>query len=304
MIVVVGESLVDIVVDTDADSTESVGGSPLNVAVGLGRLEVPVLLLTSLGNDSRGGQVVSHLSASGAELLATETRSGRTSTAVARLDTNGRASYEFDIEWALPDQDLPACDALHVGSLGTVLEPGRNSVLDLVDQAYARDVFVSFDPNVRAGFLDDRSGTWRDIESIAERANLVKLSGEDVELLQPGADPEDIARSLLTGERTELVVVTQGERGASAYTQQTLASVPAPRTRLVDTVGAGDSFMAALLTILLESDALSAYGAGVPDDEPGLTRLLHGAVSAAALTCSRRGANPPLRSELPADWPD
>ncbi|MDQ6688740.1 MAG: PfkB family carbohydrate kinase, partial [Actinomycetota bacterium] len=263
-----------------------------------------VLLLTSLGNDSRGGQVVSHLSASGAELLATETRSGRTSTAVARLDTNGRASYEFDIEWALPDQDLPACDALHVGSLGTVLEPGRNSVLDLVDQAYARDVFVSFDPNVRSGFLDDRSGTWRDIESIAERANLVKLSEEDVELLQPGADPEDIARSLLTGERTELVVVTQGERGASAYTQQTLARVPAPRTQLVDTVGAGDSFMAALLTILLESDALSAYGAGVPDDEPGLTRLLRGAVSAAALTCSRRGANPPLRSELPADWPD
>ncbi|MDQ6686902.1 MAG: PfkB family carbohydrate kinase, partial [Actinomycetota bacterium] len=82
MIVVVGESLVDIVVDTDSDSTETVGGSPLNVAVGLGRLDAPVLLLTSLGNDSRGGQVVSHLSASGAELLATETRSGRTSTAV------------------------------------------------------------------------------------------------------------------------------------------------------------------------------------------------------------------------------
>ena len=308
MIVVAGESLIDVVVDAEGDTlVEAVGGSPLNVALALARLEVPTVLITQTGHDEYGGRIADRLAGSGAGLVAAPTRSGRTATATARIAPDGSASYAFDLEWSLPHQVLPACDVLHVGSLGALLEPGRDSVLDLVDQAYARGVFVSYDPNVRPAFVDDRRTAWRDAEALAERANLVKLSEEDVEVLHPGADPGDIARSLLSGERTELVLLTRGGEGASAYTRTSasdlVAEVPAPPTDLVDTIGAGDTFMAAALTVLLESGAVGDYGAGMPDDEAGLVALLQASMLVAAVTCSRRGAEPPTRSELPEGWP-
>lgn len=303
MIVVVGESLIDVVVDPDGDIHEEVGGSPLNVAVGLARLEVPAMLITEVGHDERGGRILQALSAAEVEVVSPAPASGTTATATAHLDAVGIATYDFDLGWSLPHQELPHCDALHVGSLGTVIEPGRDSVLDLVDQAYARGVFVSYDPNVRPAFLEDRTSAWRDIEALAERANLVKMSEEDVEALHPGADPGVIATSLLSGERTELVVITHGGDGAAAYADGVSVSVPAPPTDLVDTVGAGDSFMSAMLTILYDSGATGPHGEGVPADEEGLTRLLSGAVRVAAITCERRGAQPPTRSEVPDGWP-
>ena len=303
MIVVVGEALIDIVVDVDGDSAEEVGGSPLNVAVGLSRLDVPALLITEVGNDERGGRIVDHVTASSVELVGAPTRTGRTPTATAQLDATGLATYEFDIAWELPHQELPPCDALHIGSLGTLLEPGRDSVLDLIEQAWARGVMVSYDPNVREAFIDDRDQAWRDIESIADRSTLVKISDEDIEKLHPGADPEDIARSLLEGDRTDLVIVTRGPDGASAYTAGASAHAGVPELELVDTVGAGDSFMAACLTILYDTGALNSNGSGMPDDAEALQVLLDGSIEVAAITCSRRGANPPTRAELPADWP-
>jgi fructokinase len=304
MIVVAGESLVDVVIDTDGDVTEVIGGAPLNTAVALGRLDTPAILITQTGSDERAGLVVSHVTASGTEIVSAPTRSGRTATATARIGADGDAAYDFDVEWTLPDQELPQCDALHVGGLGTVLEPGRNSVLDLVDQAYARDVAVTFDPNVRPAFVEDRAQLWRDIESLAQRCRLVKLSDVDAALLHPGADPGDIARSLLSAERTELVVLTTGARGATAYVEGNHLSVPAAEVDVVDTVGAGDAFMAGLLTILLESDALGPYGAGFPRDEQSLRRLLLGAVEVASFTCGRRGPQAPTRAELRPGWPD
>lgn len=309
MIVVVGESLVDVVVDADGDTVvEAVGGSPLNVALALSRLEVPTVLVTQTGHDEYGGRIAHRLAGSGVELVAAPTGSGRTATATARIGQDGSADYDFDLEWSLPHQELPACDVLHVGSLGAVVEPGRHSVRDLVEQAWARGVFVSYDPNVRPAFVDDRRSAWRDVESLADRAGLVKLSEDDAAVLHPGADPEDIARSLLTGERTELVLLTRGGQGASAYalsgTAEISVDVPAPATELVDTIGAGDSFMAAALTVLLESGAVGDFGAGMPADEKSLESLLHAAGAVAAMTCARRGAEPPTRSELPEGWPD
>jgi fructokinase len=303
MIVVAGESLIDVVVDRDGDVEEAVGGAALNVATGLARLDTPVVLLTQAGLDERGGRIADHLTASGVEAVVAPTSTGRTSTATARLDDAGGATYDFDLEWSLPAQDLPACDALHVGALGAQLEPGRTSVLDLVDQAYARDVVVSFDPNVREAVLEDPDRMWRDVESLADHCDLVKLSEEDVGHLHPGADPADIARSLLTGQRTELVLLTRGAQGATAYVDGLEVSVPAPPVTVVDTVGAGDAFVAAALTVLLETNALGSYGAGLPRDEPALLRLLRASVEVAALTCARRGAQPPTRPELADDWP-
>lgn len=301
MIVVAGESLVDV----HDDGTETVGGSPLNVAVALGRLEVPALLVTEIGDDARAEAVTAYVLASEIELEASPSPSGRTSVAIVHRDDDGQALYELDLSWDLPHTELPDCDALHVGSLGTVLEPGRDSVLDLVEQAWARDVFVSYDPNVRAGHLTDHDHdhAWLDIESLAGRAHLVKLSEQDVELLHPGADPDDVARSLLTGDRTELVVLTRGANGATAFSDGLEVDVPAPEVDVVDTVGAGDAFTAALLAVLLESNAFGNYAGGLPHERESLEQLLRAAVEVAALSCARPGAAAPLRSELRPAWP-
>jgi fructokinase len=301
VVVVVGESLID-VVDGSADRRETVGGSALNVATTLAGLDVPTILITEIGPDERGEQITARIVASGVELVAPPSPTGRTATATVAL-VDGEASYDFDIGWALPHQQLPQCDALHVGSLGTVLEPGRTSVLDLVEQAWERDVFVSYDPNVRAPLVGDPVQAWGDVEALAARADLVKISVEDVGALHPRADPGDIARTLLQGDRTEIVLLTSGRGGATGFTAGGSVHVPAPEVELVDTVGAGDAFMAACLAVLYEDGAFDHYGNGLPTDRTRLERLLRAAVEVAAITCSRPGAAAPMRSELRPDWP-
>ncbi len=303
MIVVTGESLIDVVVDPDGDSSEAPGGSPLNVAVGLGRLDVPATLISQVGHDERGGLVVQHVTGSDAEIVAVPTGSGRTSVATAHLDATGAARYDFDLEWTLPHQELPPCRALHVGSLGTLLQPGRLSVLDLVEQAVGREVFVSYDANLRDSFLDDRERAWRDVRSLGARCTLVKLSDEDAELLDPDSDPDDVARTLLGGERTRLVLLTRGADGATAFAEGVQISETPRPVEVVDTVGAGDAFMAATLAQLHDLDAFDHRGPGLPLDEASLGRLVRGSIEVSAITCERRGANPPRRRDLPAGWP-
>lgn len=303
MIVVTGEALIDVVVDRDGDSTETPGGSPLNVAVGLARLDIPTTLISQVGHDQRGGLVVDHVTGSGAEIVAVPTSSGRTSVATAHLDEGGAASYEFELEWNLPRQELPPCRALHVGSLGTLLVPGRDSVLDLVEQACAREGFVSYDANLRESFVDDRDRTRREVQALAARCTLVKLSDEDADVLDPGTDPDDFARALLGGERTRIVLLTRGSEGATAFTAKGETSAVPRQVEVVDTVGAGDAFMAATLAQLWDLDAFGHPGPGLPVVEEEIARLLRGAMEVAAITCERRGANPPRRLELPRGWP-
>jgi fructokinase len=304
--VVVGESLVDIVLPTRGETVEAPGGSPMNVAVGLARLDVPTVLVTELGDDDLGELVVEHVQASGVRLADGSVRPGtRTSTATARLDPGHAATYEFDLSWDLPPLRLPTeLTGLHVGSLGAGLDPGRQAVVDLVRQADRDDVFVSFDPNVRPALLPDLDLAWRDLLEVAGGSWLVKLSDEDLAVLQPGVPVEEAAAGLLASSSTELVIVTHGPGGAAAYTDAVEVAVPAPRIEVVDTVGAGDSFMAAVLAVLLDWE-LTTGGPGTLTalDEDRVRLLLSAAVSAAAVTCGRRGANPPTRRELPPTWP-
>lgn len=299
-IVVVGEALVDIVVEPSGATEEAVGGSPLNVAVGLARLDVAATLLTQASHDEHGEMVVGHVEDSGVEVVAVPNASGRTSTAIARLDEQGMARYEFDIDWSLPRQELPSCVALHVGSLGAGLQPGRGSVLDLVDQAVARELFVSYDANLRDSFVDDRNRTWREVRELGDRCTLVKLSDEDAELLSPGDGPDEVVAALLEGARTELVVLTRGRDGATAFTADHTVSARPREIRVVDTVGAGDAFMAGTLAQLHDLHALRR---GLPTERADLERLVAGAIEVAAITCERRGANPPRRRDLPPGWP-
>lgn len=304
---VVGESLVDIVVPADGGPRHNaVGGSCLNVAVGLARLDVPTTLVTRIGEDDLGRQVAEHVQASDVVLSpGSVVPGGTTSTATAHLDAEHAATYDFELEWDLPAVELPA-DVLgvHVGSLGAALEPGKAAVMDLVRRAVDADVFVSYDPNIRPFFLHDREAAWRDVCEIAGGARLVKLSDEDLRLLRPDAGEEDVCRALVAGEHTEVVVLTRGGQGATAYTEGATLHVPAPPTDVVDTVGAGDSFMAAMLAMLCDWDVpAGGEGALRALDDARVELLVRGAVAAAALTCSRRGANPPTRRELSPSWP-
>ena len=303
--VVAGEALVDIVVAPSGQTDEAVGGSPMNVAVGLARLDVPALLITQIGDDDRGRQIAGHVRACGARMSESSIVPGfATSTATARLDQDNAATYDFELTWSVPEQPLPEADALHVGSLGVVLEPGRQAVLDLVRQAEARGLFVSFDPNVRPAFLEDPVAGWQQLTEVAARSTLVKVSDEDLHALRRDTPIRDLAAELLRGDRTELVVVTRGGAGASAFTDKLDVEAAAPRVDVVDTVGAGDSFMAATLAILHDWQLPAAGpGALAGMEEDRLRELLGGSMAAAAVTCSRRGANPPTRRELPPGWP-
>ena len=295
--VVAGEALVDIVVPTSGEQETAPGGSPLNVAVGLSRLGIDTVLVTELGDDEHGRLVEAHLRSSGVRLHPDAVAAGRaTSTATARLDATGAATYDFDLQWGLAPVLLPDdTAALHVGSVGALLRPGRDAVLGLVEEAVRRGALVSYDPNARPVLTPDAAATWRDVQEVAARADLVKLSDEDLEFLAPGLTPEEVSR-LLLAQRTRLFVMTRGGGGAVAFTGGVAVEVGSGRVPVVDTVGAGDSFMAALVAVALEHglDAL---------DEPRLAAYLDAAHQVGAITVSRRGADPPRREELAPDWP-
>ncbi|MGA9748926.1 MAG: carbohydrate kinase [Nocardioides sp.] len=295
--VLAGEALVDVVLPVEGPQVDAPGGSPLNVAVGLSRLGLDTLLVTELGDDAYGRLVRHHVESSGVRLDEGSVVPGhRTSSATAHLGADHAATYDFDLSWTLGPRTLPP-DALglHVGSIGAALRPGRDSVLGLLGQAVDAGVFVSFDPNARPAFLPPVAQAWADMTEVAGHADLVKMSDEDIHALAPDRSPAEVAAQLLGNGRTRLVVVTEGGGGALAYTAGTSVQVSSESISVTDTVGAGDSFMGALIAVTLDW--------GLDLDEPGLTHLLQAAHAVAAITCSRRGADPPRLDELPPGWP-
>jgi fructokinase len=300
-ILVVGEALIDIVDRPDGTSSEHPGGSPANVALGLARLDRAASLLTRIGDDARGHVVRDHLAASGVVVIPGSVTDERTSTATAHLDAAGVATYDFDLDWRVPVDVAPEeFAALHTGSIAAFLEPGGDAVLDLVKRAAGR-VTVSYDPNARPALMGDATTARQRVESIVARADVVKVSDEDLEWLAPGEDPAQIAATWLACGPS-VVVVTLGGRGAIGLCAAGRVDVSAPAIQVVDTVGAGDSFMAGLLDFLAGSDLL---GAAATDRLRAITttrlaETLAHAARIAAITCTRAGANPPGRAELRA----
>ena len=300
-VLVVGEALVDIVERVDGSTAEHPGGSPANVALGLARLGHGAELLTRIGTDGRGTAIREHLAASGVRLVDGSVTQERTSTARAVLDAAGVATYRFDIDWRLEAApDVTAFDALHTGSIAAILLPGGDDVVRLVEQA-AGNVVVTYDPNARPTLMGDPAATRARMERIIALADVVKVSDEDIAWLAPGEDPVEVAAAW---QRTGpgIVVVTRGGEGAVAVTGSGRVDVAAPPVDVVDTVGAGDSFMAALLDHLGGAGLLGAGRraaiAAMPAEQ--VEAMLRHAVRVAAITCSRAGANPPTRAELAA----
>jgi len=302
-VLVVGEALVDIVERAGAPSTEHPGGSPANVALGLSRLGRPANLLTRIGDDERGQAVRTHLEASGVTLVPGSVTSERTSTATAHLDPAGVASYDFDLDWRLPTNPPPEPGlALHTGSIAAFLPPGGDAVLALVEKAAGRAT-ISYDPNARPRLMGDAVTARSRVETFVTRADVVKVSDEDLAWLAPGEDPVNVAERW-SAAGPAVVVVTRGGNGAIGLCAAGRVDVTAPLINVVDTVGAGDSFMAGLLDHLATLDLLgSARLAQLRAvDLPSLEGMLRHAVRIAAITCTRAGANPPTQEELDA-WP-
>ncbi|WP_413454280.1 PfkB family carbohydrate kinase [Georgenia phoenicis] len=295
---VVGESLVDIVDDAAEEPDTHPGGGPMNVAYGLGLLARTVILVTELGDDAHGAVVRDHLATANVMVPDVSCEHG-TSRAWATVDSSGSASYAFDIRWEL--RGVPVIGApqhVHVGSVAAFVEPGAAAVREVVER-FRGSSTVSFDPNVRPALLGAREEARERAEWLVSRSDVVKASDEDLRWLYPDDEALAVARRWL-GRGPALVVVTKGHEGVVAVTGHGAVEVAAVPATVADTVGAGDSFMSALLDGLSAARLLGVGGrARLRDRSPeGVRAVLERAARAAAITVARPGAHPPDLAEL------
>lgn len=303
-IAVVGEALIDLEVGRE-DARHPVahpGGSPMNVAVTLGRLGSEVAFLGRLSGDAFGKLLRTHLAESDVNLRWLVDAEEPTSLAIVSVAPNGSADYAFHVDgtadWQWREDELPrnpGLDAVHAGSLALAVGPG-GPVLEQWLAALAAHTTISLDPNVRPALLGDRDAYRERLRRWLEFAAIVKVSDEDLAWIWPGMDPAALAYGWIA-EGRKLVVVTRGGDGSLVWAGGEAFEVPAAPVDMVDTVGAGDSFSGALL------DWLDRNGRLRPEDLERLSAAearaaVEFASKVAAATCSRAGANPPFRSEL------
>jgi fructokinase len=293
---VIGESLIDIV-----EHDQHVGGSPLNVAVGLARLGRDIDFLTRIADDAHGRRIADYVKVSGVQLLSESRSADRTATARLTIGEDGSADYVFDLDWRLSGSPPVAPPLfLHTGSIAAVQEPGCLAVAALVD-TYHVSATITFDPNVRPSLIVDRDLARARIEHLVERSDIVKVSAEDLRWIDPDRPPERVAQAWLA-LGPAVVAVTMADQGAAAVCAAGEVRVPARPVQVVDTVGAGDAFMVGLIDALWARGLLGAQRraelAGINLD--ALTTTLEAATQTAALTVTRAGADLPDRAALDA----
>jgi len=307
MMLVCGEALLDVFAagETRTGMTldAHVGGSPLNVAVGLARLGQPVGFFSAISSGFAGQRLMRALGAEGVDLGSVVSLDAPTTLSLIGLDAQGVPSYAFYGD-GCADRLLGIADlarvpahlwAIHVGSYATVVEPVASTLRALVDQRRAHTL-IAYDPNIRLNVEPDIARWRAHLAWMLPRTDLLKVSDEDLALLAPGQSLDDFAAQALAAG-AGWVVVTRGALGAIGWSRQgRAASDPVPVT-VADTVGAGDTFQAALLTWLAEHAMRSAPALRAASTAH-LREALQFAARAAAITCSRRGADLPRRSEL------
>ncbi|WP_394278699.1 PfkB family carbohydrate kinase [Microbacterium sp.] len=293
-VLVIGEALIDIV-ERDGAHTEHVGGSPANVAVGVARQGIATTLLTSIGRDDRGRRIADQVRASGAEVADASWTDAATSTARAVIQRDGSAQYEFAIDWHLDGGAAAAlgevASVVHSGSIALFLHPGGEVVLTALERAAAAGAIVTVDPNIRPALVGD------DALAVAERAfaaaSLVKLSDEDAAALYPGRTPHEVLDAI-AAHGPSVVVMTRGAEGALARGAAGFVTQEPWRVEVADTIGAGDAFMASLVTSSVDDPGF------LRGDGGALGRALRRAAVTAGVTVSRPGADPPTRAEVDA----
>jgi fructokinase len=301
VIVVCGEALIDMISNGDGTQQAAPGGGPFNTARALARLGVPTAFLGRLSDDAFGRRLADLLLSDGASLELASIGSEPTTIAMADIDNEGFAEYQFLVQGTsapnltpemVPERFGPQVSAIHAGTLGLVLEPMASTLVDLVRRELGQRL-VMLDPNIRVGLVPDSE--YRDhLRAAISQSTIVKASVADLAWLYPGIGYEEAAERLL-GEGVCLAVVTLGAEGAFGAHRSARIHVGAPHVEVVDTIGAGDAFGAGLLAWLHDHDAIRPVLSLEPDE---LKAALGFACLAGALTCTRAGAEPPWKSEM------
>ena len=306
MIISCGEALIDFLPRTGADGSAmfqpAAGGSPYNVAVAMARLGAETGFFGGMSTDFFGDMLRQALSDSGVDLSFTAAVPRPTTLAFVTLE-NGNARYAFFDENSagrmLTEADLPAFPktvaALHFGSISLVAEP-CGSTLEALMKREQKDRVISLDPNIRSSLIHNRDGYLARLDRLVSMADIARLSDEDLAWMAPGASFETVARQWLD-LGAKLVILTRGAAGATAITANHAVSVPGISAKVVDTVGAGDTFTAGILA-RLDTLGLLTKPAVAKLDRERLTDVLGFAIKAAAVTVSRAGANPPWLKEI------
>ncbi len=287
-----------------------VGGAPMNVAIGLSRLGQRVGFFSKVSRDIFGEKIMAHLANEGVDTRLIVRTDQLSTLAIVSLDAAGAARYSFYIE-NTADRSINAVElptalpseikVIHIGgSYSTAIEPSASSFVGLVERERGRRL-ISYDPNIRDSVAPDLD-LWRArVAKLASMAHLIKASEEDLAKLYPGRSAEDAAGDWIAGG-ANLALVTLGGEGALGFTANGVsARVPGVKVKVIDTVGAGDTFQAATLDWLAREGRLS------PDALASLTSqelpaMLTYAAKAAAITCSRRGADLPRAAELQGEF--
>ena len=307
MILCCGEALIDFVPrETRAGALAFQpmnGGSIYNTAIALGRLGAATGFFGGLSSDFFGDQLREGLAASHVDYSLSPESARSTVLAFVKLASDGQARYSFIDEGSaarmLDEAQLPVLgdhiQALHTGSISLVLEPCATAFEALVRREAARRV-VSYDPNIRPTLIKDRAAVLARLARMAALADLIKLSDEDLEWIAPGAAADAVAAAWLKAG-AKVVTVTRGAEGAAAFTARERVEIAGINVTVADTIGAGDTFTAGMLTALsrrafLTKPALAALGAA------DLRAVLEFAARAAAITVSRPGADPPWSHEI------
>ncbi len=307
MFLVCGEALYDVFIESGNDPAAFVmnaraGGSPFNVAIGLARLNQPSALLTGMSRDELGTRLVAMLER---ETVNTDylVRTGRRTTVVmVSVDEQGQPDYSFygvgSADCGVKPKHLPKIGneitGIHFGSYSLVMKPVAKAFASLLPEV--SDRFISLDPNIRPTIEPDMD-LWRErLWQYAGYADSVKISAEDIESLYPGKPHDEFAQEFICAG-VSLVTITDGSDSVRCWTHRGLTAERKPVIdKVVDTVGAGDSFQAALLSKLLSwGDAKQRIGQLTQED---LDELLEFSVRAASITCSRLGADLPRLNEL------
>jgi fructokinase len=299
---VAGEALIDLIPAADGALHPHLGGGPFNAARTIGRLEQPVAFLGAVSRDRFGRDLRLALERDGVDTTTTSDSTLPTTLAIAEIGEGGNAEYRFYVTQTsaadvTPESALariPAnVAALHIGTLGLVLEPLAAAV-DAVTRAVPASTLVLLDPNCRPALIDDPAAYRDRLRSLSRRADVLKLSDDDIAWLEPGSDPLAAARRMLGDDGPRVVLVTLGAQGCIVLTRSGVETVAAPPTEVVDTIGAGDAFGGAFVAWWqqrgLPVSALDSY-------ETVLEAARY-ATRVASLTCARAGAEPPRLADL------
>jgi len=308
MILVCGEALIDLFIGAPSPtglSAEAVaGGSPFNVAIGIGRLGRSSAFLSTLSDDAFGVFLAGKLAEAGVSASYLQRCPNPTTLSVVATSATGEPQYSFYAPdsadralkpEALPPQLPPEINAIAAGSYALGVEPIA-SAIDVLLRRETGTRVISLDPNVRPRVVGDLRIYRERFERLLACAHIVKASDEDIHLLYPDQDLVTAARAWLR-QGPKLVIVTRGAEGPLAVFGSSIIERPAPRVDVVDTVGAGDTFHAGLLS-WLDANAFLTPQAVADLNDVQITAALDFAAAAAAIVCTRRGANPPTWDEV------